>query len=92
MHTFFTLEDVYGLHIDEIDGELCLRLDRHNKQYTTMFELFHAWNEQYQKQKSDEQFKDQYDEWRYHYPEKDHTRLKVQVPHVLDDLDLKALK
>lgn len=26
MHTLFTLEDLYGLHIDEIDGELCLRL------------------------------------------------------------------
>ena len=25
MHTLFTLEDLYGLHIDEIDGELCLR-------------------------------------------------------------------
>ena len=28
MHTLFTLEDLYGLHIDEIDGELCLRLDK----------------------------------------------------------------
>lgn len=27
MHTLFTLEDLYGLHIGEIDGELCLRLD-----------------------------------------------------------------
>ena len=24
MHTLFTLEDLYGLHIGEIDGELCL--------------------------------------------------------------------
>ena len=28
MHTLFTLEDVYGLKIDDIDGEICLRLDR----------------------------------------------------------------
>ena len=28
MHTFFTLEDFTGLNIGEIDGELCLRLDK----------------------------------------------------------------
>ena len=28
MHTLFALEDLYGLHIGEIDGELCLRLDK----------------------------------------------------------------
>lgn len=28
MHTLFTLEDVYGLHIDNIDEEPCPRLDK----------------------------------------------------------------
>ena len=28
MHTFFALEDMYGLKIAVIDGELCLHLDR----------------------------------------------------------------
>ena len=28
MHTLFALEDMYGLKIGEIDGELCLRLDK----------------------------------------------------------------
>lgn len=28
MHTFFALEDIYGLKIGEIDGEPCLRLDK----------------------------------------------------------------
>ena len=28
MHTFFALEDMYGLKIAEIDGELCLHHDR----------------------------------------------------------------
>ena len=31
MHTLFTLEDIYG--------ELCLTLDKHNKSYVTMFEM-----------------------------------------------------
>ena len=28
MHTLFALEDMYGLKIGEIDGEICLRLDK----------------------------------------------------------------
>ena len=28
MHTFFALEDMYGLKIDEMDGEVVLRLDK----------------------------------------------------------------
>ena len=39
MHTLFTLEDLYGLHIGEIDGELCLRLDKSKgTTYLSMFE------------------------------------------------------
>ena len=30
MHTLFALEDMYGLKIGEIDGEVCLRLDKFN--------------------------------------------------------------
>lgn len=28
MHTLFALEDLQGLKIDRLDGEVCLRLDR----------------------------------------------------------------
>ena len=46
MHTLFTLEDLYGLHIDEIDGELCLRLDKaKGTTYLSMFDMFHAWQD-----------------------------------------------
>ena len=52
MHTLFTLEDLYGLHIDEIDGELCLRLDKaKGTTYLSMFDMFHAWQEQAEKLK-----------------------------------------
>ena len=27
MHTLFTMEDRYGLHVDEVDGEICLKVD-----------------------------------------------------------------
>lgn len=32
MHTLFTLEDRYGLYVDEMDGEICLKVNvRKNK-------------------------------------------------------------
>ena len=80
MHTLFTLEDLYGLHADEIDGELCLRLDRFHKSYTSMFSMLYAWKEQYRMQKTGEISKDTYDEWRYRYPEKDTSRIHAAVP------------
>lgn len=69
MHTLFTLEDLYGLHIDEIDGELCLRLDKSKgTTYLSMFDMFHAWQEQAEKLKSGEITPEEYDQWRYNYP------------------------
>ena len=69
MHTLFTLEDLYGLHIDEIDGELCLRLDKSKgTTYLSMFDMFHAWQEQAEKLKSGEITQEKYDQWRYNYP------------------------
>ena len=65
MHTLFTLEDRYGLHIDEADGEVCLKVDvRHSKE--------------------------EYDRWRYRYPEFDTTQHWVKVPsQKLSDLLMK---
>lgn len=68
-YTLFTLEDLYGLHIDEIDGELCLRLDKSKgTTYLSMFDTFHAWQEQAEKLKSGEITQEEYDQWRYNYP------------------------
>ena len=46
MHTLFAIEDLYGLHIGEIDGEVCLRLDKDKgSAYLSMFDMFQAWAE-----------------------------------------------
>ena len=69
MHTLFALEDMYGIKIGEIDGEVCLRLDKSaGTTYTTMFDMFHAWQEQAEKLKSGEITQEEYDQWRYNYP------------------------
>lgn len=72
MHTLFAMEDLYGLRIDKLDGELCIRLDKGmGTNYISMFEMFSAWQEQAEKLKNGEITKEEYDNWRYNYPAED---------------------
>jgi transcriptional regulator with XRE-family HTH domain len=81
MHTLFALEDMYGLKISEIDGEPRLYLDRSisapGSQIDTMF---HAWQQQSDKFANGEISKEEYDEWRYKYPELDTYQRWAKVP------------
>ena len=36
--------------------------------YLSMFDMFHAWQEQAEKLKSGEITQEEYDQWRYNYP------------------------
>ena len=68
-HTLFTLEDRYGLKIGEIDGEVCLRLDKSKGMtYLNMLDILLAWQEQAAKLETGEITKADYDQWRYTYP------------------------
>jgi transcriptional regulator with XRE-family HTH domain len=68
-HTLFALEDLYGIHIGDIDGELCLRLDKFKgTTYLSLFDIFQVWNEMSEKLKSGEITEEQYNDWRYNYP------------------------
>lgn len=68
-HTLFTLEDRYGLKVDEIDGEVCLRLDKSKGMtYLNMLDILLAWQEQAAKLEAGEITKADYDQWRYTYP------------------------
>ena len=75
MHTLFSLEDLYGLKITELDGEVCLRLDKSaGTTYTTMFDMCHAWQEQAARLEQGEITEEEYDQWRYKYPELDTSK------------------
>ena len=69
MHTLFTLEDTHGLRIGELDGEVCLRVD---KRALTLLDMLTAWRQEAAKLERGEIRKEEYDRWRYTYP-------KVQV-------------
>ena len=46
MHTLFTLEDRYGLYVDEMDGEICLKVNvRKSKDAAQLHEMLCAWRQ-----------------------------------------------
>ena len=81
MHTLFTLEDLCGLRAGEIDGEVCLRLDKsRGREFGRMIVLLSAWQQEAAKLDSGEITKEEYDRWRYHYPEFDNEQRWVKIP------------
>ncbi len=74
MHTLFTLEDRYGLKIDEADGEVCLKVAvRKSNDAAELHKMLCAWLQVSAMLKAGEISQDDYDRWRYHYPEFDTT-------------------
>ena len=70
MHTLFALEDIYGLKIDKLDDEVCIRLDKNRgTSYISLLERFTAWQKEAEKYRNGEISKEEYDHWRYTYPE-----------------------
>mgnify|MGYP000584081085 FL=1 len=81
MHTFFALEDMYGLKIDEMDGEVVLRLDKSDySTYSSMNKMLRTWLAEAKKLENGENTKEEYDDWRYKYPELDTHQIWAKVP------------
>ena len=68
MYTLFDLEDTYGIHIDQIDGELCLRMDRIHQKNASVFDIILEWYEAWNKNQEDESDPYGYPEWKLEYP------------------------
>ena len=87
MHTLFALEDIYGFKIDKLNGEVCIKLDKDKgTSYISLLERFTAWQKEAEKYRNGEISKEEYDRWRYTYPE-------VEVQRTMDALDeLRKLK
>ena len=69
MHTLFAIEDVYGLTIDRINGQLCLVADENKPEcFAKIFSRLNEWNEMKEKLKDGRIDETQYDSWRYNYP------------------------
>ena len=71
---------VYMLILSFQKREVCLRLDKSTgSTYSTMFDMFHAWQEQAARLERGEITKEEYDQWRYKYPkcESKHTKPSI---------------
>ncbi len=94
MHTFFALEDMYGLKIDEMDDEVVLRLNKSDySTYSSMNKMLRAWLTEAKKLENGENTKEEYDNWRYKYPELDTHQIWAKVPsQEISDMLMKELE
>jgi len=88
IHTLFTCEDIYGLKADRVDGTLCLTLGKNNSNYSTMFDMINKWQKEAEKFTSGEITKEEYDNWRYTYPEVEAKRVRDSI----DEMRAKSKK
>ncbi|MDR2655345.1 MAG: hypothetical protein LBC56_04620 [Oscillospiraceae bacterium] len=88
------LADLRGLRISEAGGEICLRLDKsRGRTFLEMNEMLTAWRQPPAKTEDGEITKEEYDAWRYKYPELYTTQRWTQVPsQALSDMLIESLK
>ena len=81
MHTLFALEDIYGLTIDRIDDVTCLHLDKFVTQPGTMlWRYLDDWYAKKDKYIHGRITKEEYDHWRYNFPNDGTSVHTVKVP------------
>ena len=73
LHALFYLEDEYGIITKEIDGQVNLAVENKNAASRAVSEMLSSWNSEFEKLKSGEITKEEYDMWRYSY-----TRIKSE--------------
>ena len=94
MHTLFTLEDRYGLTVDTVENVVSLRVNpRKGEDAAELSEMLNTWAEQAEKYRNGDISREDYDKWRYNYPQYDEASgyVKVQSKE-LNDTMTKAFK
>ncbi|MBS7298280.1 MAG: helix-turn-helix transcriptional regulator [Eubacteriales bacterium] len=76
LHALFYLEDEYSFIPKEIDGQVYLAVENKNAATRTVSKMLSSWNSEFEKLKSGEINKGEYDMWRYSYP-----RIKAERLH-----------
>ena len=81
MHTLFTLEDNYGLKVTEQDDELSFQVDfRKNRTLPSCTRCSGPGGNRPPSWRPERSLKEEYDSWRYHYPEYDSSQIRAKVP------------
>ncbi len=80
MHTLFALEDTQHLQIGETEnGNMCLYLDKFDTKTHSLASHFRAWHKEYKKYVNGEITKEEYDKWRYTFPQIEADRFKERI-------------
>ncbi len=82
IHTLFALEDLYGFKIDKSDAQLSITLDQNSSSYHTLTPLLSAWHEQAEKLKNGKITQEEYNNWRYNYPESEWQNTKTKLDEI----------
>lgn len=70
MHTLFTLEDLYGISAEIVEGRVCLKPDiKHPKYNAELVDDLASWSDMKSKLDNGVITQEEYNHWRYHYPE-----------------------
>ena len=90
----FAPEDLYGIRVSTVEGEPFLFVDKTgNKDAAELHSMLLAWSERVTKLESGEISREDYDRWRYRYPEFDTTKHWVKTPSKrFSDMIVKAFK
>ena len=93
MHTLFALEDIYGLKVDKWDDDVCLRVDLFKgDKAAELHKMLYAWQHVAADFRAGKISKEEYDQWRYHYPKHDSSQRNVNIASpVLSDMLVDAL-
>lgn len=81
IHTLFALEDLYGLTVDKWDDDVCLRVElfKGGAKAAELHKMLFAWQHVAAQYRAGEITKEEYDQWRYRYPEFDPAFKSVKV-------------
>ena len=94
IHTLFAIEDIHGIRAEKQGDEVHLIFDGSKRTVDkSIFAMLSAWAEQSEKLRCGKISKEQYDHWRYTFPEEDTTQRWAKVPsQELSDLLVEAFK
>lgn len=94
IHTLFAVEDLHGVRVEKNENEVHIVFDGNKPNVDrSVFQMLTAWAEQAEKYRNGEITKEQYDEWRYTFPEQDTSQRWAKVPsQELSDAMVEAFK
>lgn len=65
MHSLFSLEDAGIVHIDNLNGQMCLTFDQKQSNWMETEHALHVWMEKQRELQQGKITRDEYDLWRY---------------------------